>query len=75
MTIYSNKKTKDNKPNIILLSKEVKKWIFKDTAVTANQNIVKTQNENVDRYQEQVFKVNLMYQYRTYSHWHVGSNI
>ena len=39
------------------LLKEDKEWIFIDIAVPADQNIVKTQNEKVDRYQELAFEV------------------
>ena len=41
---------------------EDKEWIFTDIAVPADQNIAKTQNEQVDRYQELTLGVKLIQQ-------------
>ena len=48
VTVYTDKKLKHNRPDITLLPKEEKEWIFIDIAVPADRNIMKTQNETID---------------------------
>ena len=42
--------------------KEDKQWIFIDIQFPADQNIVKTQNEEAERYQELAFEVKITHQ-------------
>ena len=47
--MYTDKELKRNRLDITLLLKEDKGWIFIDIKVPADQNIVKTQNEEEKR--------------------------
>ena len=61
-----------------LLLKKDKEWIFTDIALPADQNIAKTQNEQVDRYQELALGVKASVfksKWRTHSCSRVGDNI
>ena len=62
MTVCTDKKLKHNKPDITLLLKEEKKWIFIDIAVPVDQKIIKIQNEKIERYQELTFEVKCIHQ-------------
>ena len=56
MTTCTEKKLKHNRPDITVLLKEGKERIFIDI-VPADQNIIKTQNKKIERYQELAFEV------------------
>ena len=78
MTIYADKKLKHGTPDITLLLKKDKEWIFTDIAVPADQNIAKTQNEQLDRYQELTLGVKapgFKSRWRTHICSPVGDNI
>ena len=57
MTAYTDKKLKHNRPDITVLLKEENERIFKDIAVPADQNIIMTQNEKIERYQQLAFEL------------------
>ena len=57
MTTCTEKKLKHNRPDITVLLKEEKERIIIDIVVPADQNIIKTQNEKIERYQELAFEV------------------
>ena len=57
MTIYTDKMLKHNWPDITLVHKDTQKWTLIDIAVPADQNITKTEEEKVDKYQELAFEI------------------
>ena len=64
--------------NMTILLKKDKEWIFTDIAVPADQNIAKTQNEQLDRYQELTLGVKasgFKSKWRAHSCSRVGHNI
>jgi len=50
MTIYIDKRLKQNRPDITAVHKETQEWTLIDIAVQADQNILTTDEEKVDRY-------------------------
>ena len=52
MTIYTDKVLKHNRPDIMLVDKDTQKWTLTDIAVPADQNITRTEEEKVEKYQE-----------------------
>ena len=57
MTIYTDKVLKHNQPDITLVHKDTQKWTLIDTAVPADQNITRTEEEKVEKYQELAFEI------------------
>ncbi|XP_068690191.1 uncharacterized protein [Montipora foliosa] len=57
MTIYTDKVLKNNRPDITLVHKDTQKWILIDIAVLADQNITRTEEEKVEKYQELAFEI------------------
>ena len=57
MTIYTDRHLQHNRPDITLVRKESQEWILVDIAVPADQNIEKTKNWKIERYQELAFEV------------------
>ena len=57
MTIYTDKVLKHNRPDITLVHKDTQKWILIDIAVPVDQNITRTEEENVEKYQELAFEI------------------
>ena len=57
MTIYTDKVLKHNKPDITLMPKDTQKWTIIDIAVPADQNIIQTEEEKVEKYQELAFEI------------------
>ena len=57
MTTYTDKKLKHNRPDITVLLKEENERNFIYIAVPADQNIIKTQNEKIERYQKLAFEL------------------
>ena len=57
MTIYTDKVLKHNQPHITLVHKDAQKWTLIDTAVPVDQNITKTEEEKVEKYQELAFEI------------------
>ena len=49
MTAYTDKKLKHKRPDITVLLTEENEQIFIDVAVPSDQNIIKTQNEKIER--------------------------
>ena len=52
MTIYTEKELKHNWPDITLVHKDTQKWTLIDITVPADQNIIRTEEEKVEKYQE-----------------------
>ena len=57
MTTYTDKVLKHNWPNITLVHKDTQKWTLIDIAVPVDQNITRTQEEKVEKYQELTFEI------------------
>ena len=57
MTVYTDKKLNHNRPDITLVRKDTQEWTLIDIAVPADHNIVITEEEKVDRYQDLAFEV------------------
>ena len=57
MTIYTDKVLKHNRPDITLVHKGTQKWTLIDIAVPADQNIIRTEEEKVEKYQEVAFEL------------------
>ena len=55
MTIYIGKRLKHNQPTVVY--KDTQEWTLINIAVPADQNILTTEEENVERYQELAFEV------------------
>ena len=63
--IYTDKVLKHNRPDITLVHKDTQKWTLFfflkwtliDIAVPADQNIVRTEEEKVEKYQDLAFKI------------------
>ena len=56
MTIYTDKVLKHN-PCITLVHKDTQKWTLIDIAVPADQNIIRTEEEKVEKYQDLAFEI------------------
>ena len=56
-TIYTNNRLAHNRPDITLIDKESNEWTLIDIAVPFDQNIVKTEDEKVERYQDLAFEI------------------
>ena len=56
-TIYTDKKLKNNLLDITLVHKDTQGWILIDIAVPAEQNIITTEEEKVERYQDLAFEL------------------
>lgn len=56
-TICTKKKLKLNQPDITVAHKDTQEWTLIDMAVPADQNILTTEEEKVERYQELAFEV------------------
>ena len=52
MTIYTDKVLKHNRPDVTLKHKDTQKWTLIDIAVPADQSIIRTEEEKVEKYQE-----------------------
>ena len=57
MTVYTDKKLNQNRLDIILIQKDTQQWTLIDIAVPVHQNIINTEEDKVDRYQELAFKI------------------
>ncbi|XP_063584642.1 uncharacterized protein LOC134762202 [Penaeus indicus] len=57
MTVYRDKKLNHNRPDITLLRKDTQRWTLVDIAVPADQNIIKTEEEKMAKYQELAFEI------------------
>ena len=57
MTIYTDKKLNHNRLDITLVWKDTQEWTLIDIAVPANQNIICTEKEKVNRYQDLAFEI------------------
>ena len=55
--IYTNNKLKHNRPEITLINKETKKWTLIDILVPFDQNILRTEGEKIERYQDLSFEI------------------
>ena len=58
MTVYTDKKLNHNRPDITLEQKDTQEWTLIDIAVPPDQNIISTEEEKVDRYQDLAFEIN-----------------
>ena len=50
-------KLNHNRPDITLVQKDIQEWTLIDIAVPADQNIINTEEEKVDRYQDLAFEI------------------
>ena len=57
MTIYTDKVLKHNRPDITLVHKDTQEWTLIDIAVPADQNIIRTEEEKVEKYQDLAFEI------------------
>ena len=57
MTIYTDKKLKNNRPDITVMQRNTKEWTLIDIAVPADQNVLKTEQEKVEKYQDLAFEM------------------
>ena len=57
MTIYTDKILKHNRSRITLVNKDTQKWTLIDIAVPADQNIIRTEEEKVAKYQDLAFEI------------------
>ena len=53
MRYYNN----NNNNNSVLVQKDTQEWTLIDIAVPADQNIINTEEEKVDRYQDLAFEI------------------
>ena len=57
MSIYTDKVLKRNRPDITLVHRDTQKWTLIDIAVPTDQNITRTEQEKVEKYQEVAFEI------------------
>ena len=57
MTVYTDKKLNHNQLDITLVQKDTQEWTPIDIAVPMDQNIINTEKEKVDRYQDLAFEI------------------
>ena len=57
MTIYTHKVLKHDRPDITLVHKDTQKWTLIDIAVSGDQNIIRTEEEKVEKYQDLAFEI------------------
>ena len=57
MTIYTDKVPKHNWPDITLVHKDAREWTLIDRAVPVDQNITRSEEEKVEKYQELAFEI------------------
>ena len=57
MTIYTDKVLKHNRPDITPVHKDTQKCTLIDIAVPADQNITRTEEKKVEKYQELAFEI------------------
>ena len=57
MTIYTDKVLKHNRPDITLVHKDTQDWTLIDIALPADQNIIRTEEEKVEKYQDLAFEI------------------
>ena len=57
ITIYTDKVLKHNRPDITLVHKDTRDWTLIDIAVPADQNIVRTEEAKVEKYQDLAFEI------------------
>ena len=53
----NNNNNNHNRPDITLVQKDTQEWTLIDIAVPADQNIINTEEEKVDRYQDLAFEI------------------
>ena len=80
ITVYTDKKLNHNRPDITLVQKNTQKWTLIDIAVPADQNIINTEEEKVDRYQDLAFEIKRIHRASksdsdTNCHWQTWNNI
>ena len=57
MTVCTNKTLSHNRPDITLMRKDTQEWTLIDIAVPADQNIINTEEEKVDKDQDLAFEI------------------
>ena len=55
--VYTNNKLKHNRPDITLIKKENNEWTLIDIAVPFDQNILRTESEKTEKYQDLTFEI------------------
>ena len=56
MTVCTDKKLNHNRPDITLVRKNTQEWTLIDIAVTADKNIINTEEGKVDRHSDLAFE-------------------
>ena len=56
MTVCTDKKLNHNRPDITLVRKDTQEWTLIDIAVTADKNIINTEEGKVDRHSDLAFE-------------------
>lgn len=62
VTIDTDKVLKQFRPDITMMYKDTQKWTLSDIAVPADQIIVRTEEEKVEKYQELAFEIRRIYE-------------
>ena len=80
MTVYTDRKLNHNRPDITLVQKDTQEWTLIDIAVPADKNIINTEEEKVDRYQDLAFEIKRTHKASkvkadTNRHWCTWNNI
>jgi len=57
MTTFTDKRLKHNRPVIIVVHKDSQEWTIVDIAVLADQNILTTEEEKMEKYQHLAFEI------------------
>ena len=57
MTIFTDRRPKHNRPDITVVHKDTQEWALTDIAVTADQNILTTEDKKVARYQDLALEI------------------
>ena len=55
--LYNNNTLKHNRPDITLINKETNEWTLIDIAVPFHQNILRAEDEKIERYQDLTFEI------------------
>ena len=56
-TIYTHNKLKHNRPDITLIDKEINELALMDQAIPFHQNVLSTEDEKIERYQDLTFEI------------------
>ena len=57
MTIFTDRRRKHNRPDITVVHRDTQEWTVIDIAVPAEQNILTTEEEKVEKYQDLTLEI------------------